>query len=94
VALVERDHELAALERLLADARSGTGSVLLLEGSAGIGKTSLLAAAREHAAESGMRVLQGRGTEQAGDRPAVRGRTGPHLARRGRPARRALDVPR
>jgi DNA-binding CsgD family transcriptional regulator len=63
VALVERDQELAALERLLADARSGTGSVLLLEGSAGIGKTSLLAAAREPAAESGMRVLQGRGTE-------------------------------
>ncbi len=63
MALVERDHELAALERSLADARSGAGSVLLVEGSAGIGKTSLLAAARGAAAESGMRVLQGRGTE-------------------------------
>ena len=63
MALVERDQELAALERLLAEARAGTGSVLLVEGSAGIGKTSLLAAARERAAESGMRVLHARGTE-------------------------------
>jgi DNA-binding CsgD family transcriptional regulator len=63
VALVERDQELAALERLLADARSGNGSALLVEGSAGIGKTSLLAAARRRASESEMRVLHGRGTE-------------------------------
>ena len=63
MALVERDEELAALERLLADARSGTGSVVLVEGSAGIGKTTLLAAARERAADGGMRVLHGRGTE-------------------------------
>jgi predicted ATPase len=60
---VERDEELAVLERLLDDARSGAGSVLLVEGSAGIGKTTLLAAARERAADSGMRVLHGRGTE-------------------------------
>jgi DNA-binding CsgD family transcriptional regulator len=61
--LVERDGELAVLERLLTDARSGAGSVLLIEGSAGIGKTTLLAAARERAGDSGMRVLHARGTE-------------------------------
>jgi DNA-binding SARP family transcriptional activator/DNA-binding CsgD family transcriptional regulator len=63
VPLVEREEELAILEALLASARSGLGSVLLVEGPAGIGKTSLLAAARELAAESGMSVLHARGTE-------------------------------
>ncbi|MDQ3722459.1 MAG: AAA family ATPase, partial [Actinomycetota bacterium] len=63
VVLMERDTELAVIDELLACARAGTGGVLLIDGPAGIGKTSLLAAARERAAAGGMRVLIGRGTE-------------------------------
>lgn len=63
VPLVEREEELAAVDALLAAARSGTGAALLIEGPAGIGKTRLVAAARERAAGSGARVLHARGTE-------------------------------
>lgn len=61
--LVEREQELAVIEASLASARSGNGSVLLIEGPAGIGKTSLLRAARQRAADRGMAVLHARGTE-------------------------------
>src|SRR5215218_6290614 len=61
--LLERSEELARIESAFAEARSGRGVFLVLEGPAGIGKTALLAAARTAAAESGMRVLRARGTE-------------------------------
>jgi predicted ATPase len=61
--LLERSEELARIESALAEARSGRGTFVVLEGPAGIGKTALLAAARTAAAESGMRVLCARGTE-------------------------------
>jgi predicted ATPase len=61
--LLERSEELARIESALAEARSGRGTFVVLEGPAGIGKTALLAAARTAAAESGMRVLRSRGTE-------------------------------
>jgi DNA-binding CsgD family transcriptional regulator/tetratricopeptide (TPR) repeat protein len=61
--LLERSGELGRIESALAEARSGRGTFLVLEGPAGIGKTALLAAARTAAAESGMRVLRSRGTE-------------------------------
>ena len=61
--LVERDAELEMLHRALAAARAGSGSLLLIAGPPGIGKTSLLAAARGPASEAGMTVLSGRGTE-------------------------------
>jgi DNA-binding CsgD family transcriptional regulator/tetratricopeptide (TPR) repeat protein len=61
--LLERSDELARIESALAEARSGHGMFLVLEGPAGIGKTALLAAARTAAADSGMRVLRARGTE-------------------------------
>ena len=49
--LLERERELAALERLLDDARDGARRAsALIEGPAGIGKTRLLAEARERAA--------------------------------------------
>src|SRR5688572_26714940 len=67
--LAERDAELAAIEAALLSAREGTGSLLLVEGPAGIGKTALAAAARERAAASGMRVLHARGTELERDFP-------------------------
>jgi DNA-binding CsgD family transcriptional regulator len=62
-ALVERDAELARIVDVLESASAGSGSVLLIEGPAGIGKTALADAARAHANRDGMRVLHGRGTE-------------------------------
>ncbi len=47
--LLERDRELAALDRLIADAENGRGRVALIEGPAGIGKSRLLAEARTEA---------------------------------------------
>jgi DNA-binding CsgD family transcriptional regulator/tetratricopeptide (TPR) repeat protein len=61
--LLERSDELARIESALDQARSGSGTFVVVEGPAGIGKTSLLAAARTMAAESGMRVLRSRATE-------------------------------
>ena len=61
--LLERSAELARIESALSEARDGTGRYVVVEGPAGIGKTELLAAAREAAADSGMRVLRSRGTE-------------------------------
>ena len=59
--LLERDLELALVERLIGDAARGTGRVLVIEGSAGLGKTALLAAVRERAAAAGMCALFARG---------------------------------
>ncbi|TML95526.1 MAG: hypothetical protein E6G03_08065 [Actinobacteria bacterium] len=61
--LLERHRELERIETALAEARTGRGRFLVIEGPAGIGKTALLAAARTAAADSGMRVLRSRGTE-------------------------------
>ena len=60
VLLLEREAELAALEAMLGAAQSGDGRLVLVEGSAGIGKTRLLAEARALAA--GGRV---RGSDRA-----------------------------
>jgi DNA-binding CsgD family transcriptional regulator len=60
--LVERELELEALERLLAGAGAGSGGAVVFEGPAGIGKSSLLAAARTAAATE-LRVLSARGSE-------------------------------
>jgi DNA-binding CsgD family transcriptional regulator len=59
--LLDRDVEIAALDRGLAAARAGAGSVLWLEGEAGAGKTRLLAALRVRAREQGAHVLAARG---------------------------------
>ena len=50
-----RDRERAAVDRLLESARAGRGGGLVLRGEAGIGKSALLADARERA--EGMLVL-------------------------------------
>lgn len=47
--IVERDSELAALAAGARAAAGGEGSVVVVEGAAGIGKTALLRAAREAA---------------------------------------------
>jgi len=57
--IVERDSELEALAAGARAAAAGEGSVLLLEGVAGIGKTALLRAARAQAEERGLTVLAG-----------------------------------
>jgi predicted ATPase len=49
--LLERDQELAILLDAARGAATGTGSVVLVHGEAGIGKTSLIAAVRAAAAE-------------------------------------------
>jgi DNA-binding CsgD family transcriptional regulator len=58
--LVERERELETVERLLTGARVGSGGAVVFEGPAGIGKSSLLAAARTAAATE-LRVLSARG---------------------------------
>lgn len=55
--LLQRDAELAMLVHRLGEVRSGTGAVIVVEGPAGIGKSSLLAAAGTDAAAAGLRVF-------------------------------------
>jgi MoxR-like ATPase len=47
--LLERERELDRIRRSLAAAGAGDGGVLLIEGPAGIGKTTLARAARDQA---------------------------------------------
>jgi DNA-binding CsgD family transcriptional regulator len=61
--LLERGEELARIESVLAEARAGRGTFVVIEGPAGIGKTALLATARRAAKSEGMRVLRSRGAE-------------------------------
>src|SRR5271165_3321339 len=61
--LLERAAELDVIAAAIDATCAGTGSVLLVEGAAGIGKTRLLAYACEHAAAVGMTVLTARAAE-------------------------------
>ena len=61
-AMLQRDAELAALDRRLARLRAGAGEVIVVEGPAGIGKSSLLAAVARGAAARGVRVLRAWGS--------------------------------
>lgn len=61
--LLERESEVAALASAVDTARAGSGGLVLVEGPAGIGKTTLLAAGRSLAQEAGMAVVRARGTE-------------------------------
>jgi DNA-binding CsgD family transcriptional regulator len=61
--LLERERESAQLSARIDAALAGEGSIVALEGEAGIGKSALLAYAAEHAATAGMRVLSARGGE-------------------------------
>jgi DNA-binding CsgD family transcriptional regulator len=67
--LVERESELELLGRLLDEAADGRGSLLVLQGPAGIGKSGLLAAARDHADARGFQVVRARGGELERDFP-------------------------
>jgi predicted ATPase len=61
--LLERAEELAAIDAAIADALAGFGRFGVVEGSAGIGKSSILSEGRGRAADAGMTVLTARGTE-------------------------------
>ncbi|HEX5826389.1 MAG TPA: AAA family ATPase [Candidatus Limnocylindrales bacterium] len=61
--LVERDTELELLEASLDDAGRGRGRLIVIEGEAGIGKSSLVERLARRAHTKGMRVLVARGTE-------------------------------
>lgn len=69
VELFEREEELATIEGLLGATAEGTGGLLMIEGEAGAGKTSLLDAAAESAAGREMLALRARGGEYERDFP-------------------------
>lgn len=62
-ALLERDAALARIDQRLRDAIAGDGSLLVLEGPAGIGKTRLVLAAGRRGRELGIQTLRARGSE-------------------------------
>jgi DNA-binding CsgD family transcriptional regulator len=61
--LLERSGEIAVLTAALRAAGDGVGGAVLIEGAAGIGKSSLLEESVREAERFGMRVLRGRGDE-------------------------------
>jgi predicted ATPase len=62
-ALLERDRELTLLSTALDRAHAGVGSLALVEGVPGIGKTALLGALRSRSAASGITALAARAGE-------------------------------
>src|SRR6188508_2440313 len=63
VRLIGRDHEVGALKERIAAASGAGGGALLLRGPAGIGKSSLLAAAKAQAAAHRFRILTTTGVQ-------------------------------
>jgi class 3 adenylate cyclase/tetratricopeptide (TPR) repeat protein len=66
---VERDAERATLRRLVDEARAGHGSLGLVAGEAGVGKSRLVAEIGEEAEAGGIRVLTGHCVERMGAPP-------------------------
>ncbi len=65
--LLEREDELRRIAAAIAQMSAGSGGVVALEGSAGIGKTRLLQAAMELAAANGVAVISARGGQMETD---------------------------
>ena len=61
--LLEREHELASLDRAVHGALAGSSALVVVEGPAGIGKSRLVAETRRRASEAGLAVLSARGGE-------------------------------
>ncbi|MFJ9752862.1 helix-turn-helix transcriptional regulator [Streptomyces chartreusis] len=61
--LLERDKELAELTQAIESMLGGSGRLVVVEGTAGIGKSRLLHEAIEGAENAGVRVLSARGAE-------------------------------
>ena len=62
-ALLERERELKTLRDGIARARAGDGTLMLIEGPAGVGKTQLVREARAAAEQAGVMPLEARGSE-------------------------------
>ncbi|MGH2775164.1 MAG: helix-turn-helix transcriptional regulator [Actinomycetota bacterium] len=69
--LLERDEPLAVLRAALTKAQRGQGSLHLIEGHAGVGKTALLDSVAQDALERGFMILEGRGKEREREVPLV-----------------------
>lgn len=67
--LVERASAVERIRDAIDSASAGEGRLVLIEGEAGVGKTTLLALAAGVAADAGVRVCSARGTEFEGDLP-------------------------
>jgi DNA-binding CsgD family transcriptional regulator/tetratricopeptide (TPR) repeat protein len=67
--LLERDRELAHIAASLAQAGDGSGSCVVVEGPAGIGKTALLESVTDALAREGYAVLKAAGSELEIDFP-------------------------
>ena len=67
--LIERDEELAALRSAIAAASAGRGRLVVGSAAAGLGKSSLLEAARTLSTEAGLWPLAARGSELERDYP-------------------------
>ncbi len=67
--LLGRAEECARIDRLLADARTGSSAVLVVGGEPGIGKTALLEQAKARAREADMTVIAARGVESEAQVP-------------------------
>jgi AAA ATPase domain len=67
--LLGRDEELAAVLAALDEAAAGDGSLILLGGEPGIGKSRLADEVSSHARQRGIASLWGRGWEDAGAPP-------------------------
>jgi tetratricopeptide (TPR) repeat protein len=63
VALLERERELAAIDAVIENLDHGDGGALLVDGHAGIGKSTVIAAAVARAHSAGLRVLSACGGE-------------------------------
>lgn len=57
--LIGRSSELAALQGLIEQAKSGSGQIALLSGEAGVGKSRLVGETKMYAASQGFLLLQG-----------------------------------
>jgi DNA-binding CsgD family transcriptional regulator/tetratricopeptide (TPR) repeat protein len=61
--ILEREQELAVLSGLIATAATGVGGVVAVVAPGGMGKTTLVTAARSMAAEAGFQVLSAQGSQ-------------------------------
>jgi len=64
--ILERESEIAAIDAVVQAAKAGDGRMVVVEGTAGIGKTRLLREARESAIGAGLDVMYARGGELEG----------------------------
>ena len=90
--LLERERELTELGNALTETREGSGRLVLIEASAGLGKTSLLRGAAETAAVEGFTCLRARASELERDFAygCVRQLLEPVVAKLSRPERDRL----